>query len=101
MSTQEPEEISSAAIRFGDTVLTGGCHDTIRAEYCRMFDAQGSGHGTSGFVTTTSRFVDRHEAAYIAFAAGQIREQVPELHSEDLRDHVNIVHHIRLKEGRE
>lgn len=101
MQKAEPEEILSAAIRYGEIVLTGGSHNAIRGAYCREHGAEGSLGGMSGFVTTTGRFVDRHEAACIAFAAHQIREPVPELHSEDLRDHVNIVEYLRKKTARE
>jgi len=37
-----------------------------------------------GFVTSGGRFVDRIEAARIAYAAGQIPEPVVSLYSEDL-----------------
>lgn len=37
-----------------------------------------------GFLTSDDRFVDRIEAADIAFAAGQIPELISRLHSEDL-----------------
>jgi hypothetical protein len=37
-----------------------------------------------GFLTNTDRFVSREEAAEIAFAAGQIKEQTTRLFSEDL-----------------
>lgn len=37
-----------------------------------------------GFLTNTNRFVDREEAGEIAFAAGQTKELIKRLHSEDL-----------------
>jgi len=37
-----------------------------------------------GFITSTGRFVDRKEAAVIAYNSGQIKEQVKWLFSEDL-----------------
>lgn len=38
-----------------------------------------------GFMTSEDRFVDRHEAAYIAFDAGQINDRSIEiLYSEDI-----------------
>lgn len=37
-----------------------------------------------GFLTNTDRFVNRIEAAKIAFEAGQIKEQLKTLYSEDL-----------------
>lgn len=39
---------------------------------------------TQGFITSTGRFVDRKEAAVIAYNSGQIKEQVKQLFSEDL-----------------
>lgn len=39
---------------------------------------------TQGFITSTGRFVTREEAALIAYNAGQIKEQVKRLFSEDL-----------------
>ncbi len=37
-----------------------------------------------GFLTSTGRFVDREEAAELAFDAGQIKERIKTLYSEDL-----------------
>jgi hypothetical protein len=37
-----------------------------------------------GFITNKNRFVSRQEAANIAFAAGQIKEETNRLFSEDL-----------------
>lgn len=37
-----------------------------------------------GFITTKNRFVDRKEAAEVAYSAGQIASPKTELHSEDL-----------------
>ncbi len=37
-----------------------------------------------GFITNLNRFVDREEAAKIALSAGQIKEPIKRLHSEDL-----------------
>lgn len=37
-----------------------------------------------GFLTNLNRFVDREEGAVIAFKAGQIKEQLKRLYSEDL-----------------
>jgi hypothetical protein len=44
----------------------------------------GVGDHEQGFLTNTNRFVGREEAAQIAFAAGQIKEQTTRLFSEDL-----------------
>lgn len=59
---------------------TGARHnDIIRNAHrsCLEHDAQ-------GFWTSHDRFVDRKEAAKIAFEAGQIPEEKSELFSEDL-----------------
>jgi hypothetical protein len=37
-----------------------------------------------GFLTNKNRFVSRQEGAKIAFAAGQIKEEIVRLFSEDL-----------------
>ena len=39
---------------------------------------------TQGFITNLDRFVDRKEAAEIAYSSGQINEPVLTLYSEDL-----------------
>lgn len=43
-----------------------------------------SGEHEQGFLTNTNRFVDREEAAQIAFDAGQIKQHTITLYSEDL-----------------
>lgn len=43
-----------------------------------------TGEHEQGFLTNTNRFVDRQEAAKIAFAAGQIEKEIQTLYSEDL-----------------
>lgn len=43
-----------------------------------------TGEHEQGFLTNTNRFVDREEAAKIAFAAGQIEKETITLYSEDL-----------------
>lgn len=42
------------------------------------------GENIQGFLTNKNRFVDREEAAIIAYDAGQIKEELPRLFSEDL-----------------
>ena len=44
----------------------------------------GVGEEVQGFLTNKNRFVDREEAAKIAFDAGQINQEINRLHSEDL-----------------
>jgi hypothetical protein len=44
----------------------------------------GVGEYEQGFLTNTNRFVDREEAAQIAFDSGQIKQHTITLYSEDL-----------------
>lgn len=44
----------------------------------------GVGRYVQGFLTSKNRFVNRAEAAIIAFKIGQIKEYTSQLHSEDL-----------------
>jgi len=44
----------------------------------------GVGDYIQGFLTSKNRFVDREEAAKIAFEQGQIKNELNRLHSEDL-----------------
>lgn len=48
------------------------------------FAEDGTGEHEQGFLTNTNRFVDREEAAIIAYEAEQIREYKETLYSEDL-----------------
>jgi len=48
------------------------------------FAEDATGEHEQGFLTNTNRFVDREEAAKIAFAAGQIKKELVTLYSEDL-----------------
>ena len=47
-------------------------------------DDSAAGHGKQGFLTSKNRFVDRAEAAKIAYVAGQIEKPHETLFSEDL-----------------
>jgi hypothetical protein len=48
------------------------------------FGENSVGENTQGFLTNLNRFVDRREAAQIAYDAWQIREKTTKLFSEDL-----------------
>lgn len=89
------ERIVSAAIRFGDLILSvrrpGRHHDILAL----LSTWRPSGMQVQGFITSDGRFVGRREARNIAHAAGQIIESEivdgiprkrnhPELFSEDL-----------------
>jgi hypothetical protein len=82
----EPERIERAAVRVGGVVYQvprpERHHHAIRlaiaagAEYVTQ--------GEQGFVTSTGRFVERRDAADIAYRAGQIEQPRVALYSEDL-----------------
>lgn len=57
-------------------------HETPKA-YAEKFERFRDSE-IQGFLTSKGRFVDRKEAAKIAFSAGQISDQKEELYSEDL-----------------
>lgn len=52
------------------------CHDDTRRPPIKG--------AKQGFLTSTGRFVDRKIAAQLAYSAGQIRDPIPTLFSEDL-----------------
>lgn len=67
--------------RHGQCMWTMSCLTGLRS----VENAEdGVGEHIQGFLTNTNRFVSREEAAEIAFAAGQIKEQTTRLFSEDL-----------------
>lgn len=71
------ERIAAAAIRMNGVVFTGIrhhliIHDMVHTGFCTQV------HGEQGFITTTGRFVDRHDALVIAHNADQIKH--PLLH---------------------
>lgn len=84
------EAIAQAAIRFGEelwTVENPGRHHTISHAWWAVrgpMPIRVEEAAEDGFVTTTGRFVDRYEAARIAYAAGQTTEMKYKLFSEDL-----------------
>ncbi|MFM2374489.1 MAG: hypothetical protein RLZZ234_484 [Candidatus Parcubacteria bacterium] len=78
-----PELIANAAVRVEGEVYQAARH------FLAMQVALHSGvpppvRGEEGFTTTTGRFVDRKEAARIAFSGQQIAMPKDELYSEDL-----------------
>lgn len=83
------ETITGPAIKFGDDIWWEDApkrhHDLIR-KHAEETGRPGSGD-VQGFVTSTGRFVDRHEALEIARAAGQLIKPKAEggaLFSEDM-----------------
>jgi len=78
----EQEKIKAAAIKRSDGIVSTGKHhaEIILAsplETCKK-------DSTQGFVTNLNRFVNRKEAAKIAFKAGQIEADGGGLLSEEL-----------------
>jgi hypothetical protein len=67
--------------RHGQCMWTMSCLTGLRS----VENAEdGVGEHEQGFLTNTNRFVDRKEGAKIAFNAGQIKEEIKRLFSEDL-----------------
>ena len=75
------ESILIAAIKKDGEVYTGKRHGDIFKNY-KPFG--GLNNGIQGFITNKNRFVDRWEAAKIAYHSGQIKEQKKILFSEDI-----------------
>ncbi len=74
-----PIKIARAAIKKEDQIYIGTSHsEIIKANPWKLKNCR------QGFLTDTGEFVDRKEAAVIAFNAGQIKEKKYALHSEDL-----------------
>jgi len=72
--------IKCAAIECSGIIFTGRSHADIYNE-----QPKGSlDKGKQGFVTKCGKFVDRKEAAKIAFEAGQTKKQETILMSEDI-----------------
>lgn len=67
--------------RHGQCIWTVVCLTGLRT-VDKAADA--TGDHEQGFLTNTNRFVSREEAAKIAFAAGQTKEELQILYSEDL-----------------
>lgn len=80
------KRIDCAAIKAPDgRVWTGHRHAHCIATIIQATGIPRVGSGyKQGFVTQSKRFVNRKEAAQLAFASGQIKEPKDELYSEDL-----------------
>lgn len=73
--------IKAAAIRKDGVVYTGMRHHEIINNAAPPGSLRG---GEQGFITYEDEFVNRHDAADIAFAYGQIHRLKKKLYSEDL-----------------
>jgi len=77
-----PQEIIiHAAIKYKDKVWTGTRHALIRDQMLREVGQFQLTLDMQGFTTNNGRFVDRTEAADIAFKAGQIGTGINSLDS--------------------
>lgn len=74
--------IKSAAIKKDGKIYTGRRHCDILADRSRPFGFLKNGE--QGFITDSEDFVDRREAAKIAFECGQINDKTEILYSEDI-----------------
>lgn len=54
-------------------------HDDLRMAFCEV-----KTNLRMGFLTSTGRFVNRREAAHLAYQAGQIKYETTDLISQDL-----------------
>ncbi len=66
---------------YATVAAIAGLDEAIRIRYSRLNKSEKE---HQGFLTSKNRFVNRIEAAEIAFEAGQIKERIKKLHSEDL-----------------
>ena len=69
---------------FYPTAMCGKRHCDIFEKMHSLNISYDKTTAIQGFLTSAGRFVDRHEAATIAFASGQIKERVNYLYSEDI-----------------
>lgn len=83
----DPEKIVSPAIKVGIRIFSGISHADIHIRNLRLIqEALCSQHEViDGFTTTNYRFVDRQEAARIAYAAGQTKKDEASLKSYHIR----------------
>lgn len=72
--------IKQAAILYNGVVFKGDRHRNIISNYPHVNLKQGK----EGFLTSSGMFLDRVEAAKIAYMTGQIKSKKKKLISEDL-----------------
>lgn len=78
------EKIVAAACKRGDKVWTGERHNKIIEQMFAEDQEMPVRQSEQGFLTSEGRFVDRYDAAAIAFGAGQTATLKGCLSSEDL-----------------
>ncbi len=76
------EKINCAAIKRSDNIIIAGRNHAFVFQHSPK-DTCGQ-NSEQGFITSNARFVDRTEAADIAFEAGQIKKPTNVLFSEDI-----------------
>jgi hypothetical protein len=77
--------IKEAAIMHDGKIWTGRRHSDVIRKIVEELGRQAAPvRGIQGFVTECGKFLDRREAAKVAFEAGQVKELFPILMSEDL-----------------
>jgi hypothetical protein len=77
--------IKEAAIMHDGKVWTGRRHSDVIMKIVLELGRQSAPvSGTQGFITECGKFLDRKDAARVAFEAGQVKELYPILMSEDL-----------------
>jgi hypothetical protein len=77
--------VKEAAIMHDGVIWTGRRHsDVIRKIIDQCGREAAPVRGAQGFITECGKFLDRKDAAKVAFEAGQVPELHPILMSEDL-----------------
>jgi hypothetical protein len=77
--------IKEAAIMHDGVIWTGRRHHNVIQKIIDELGREAAPvRGTQGFVTECGKFLDRKEAAKVAFEAGQVPELYTVLMSEDL-----------------
>lgn len=82
---QTQEKVLMAAIQISGTTWTGKSHASIMSKLRKRYPhLEKITQRQQGFITCNHTFVDRKQAAKIAFNAGQISKMKEVLFSEDL-----------------
>jgi len=76
--------IKSAAIKQNGKIYTGRMHGEIIYDMVLIDGVKPPIDGEQGFITDDGKFVDRKEAAKIAFECGQTKKQLDFLYSDEL-----------------
>lgn len=87
LESDHNELIVEAALRKQGRVFSvpkPGRHDKVIQEACDTLKIDYIGEHEQGFTTSDGRFVDREEAARIAYDAGQVSIKLNQLFSEDV-----------------